>query len=297
MAPMIYLIDSSIFIFRAWFSVPDTMTDSNDNPVNAVYGYARFLSDFLESVQPDSVAAAFDQSLASCFRSEIYPPYKANRDPAPDELKRQFALCREVTRSLGIMGYASESFEADDLIGTMSNRARDDGRCVTILSRDKDLLQLLEVGDSLWDFIGDRRIEHDDVPDVFGVRADQMVDFLALAGDSVDNIPGAPGVGAKTASKLLQHFDSIDELYGNLDSVPNVNIRGAKTLGPKLAEHRDQVHMCRELTRIRRDVPLPEHDSILERQPPDLDQLNSLYNDIGFGESLRRQAQRIADAF
>jgi len=294
---MTYLIDASIFIFRAWFSVPDSMTCPNDHPVNAVYGYTRFLSDFLESVQPDSVAAAFDESQTDSFRREIFPAYKANRDPAPDELKRQFEQCRTVTRLLGITECSNRRFEADDLIGTMAGRARESGSCVSILSRDKDLLQILQAGDVMWDFVGDRRIAHDDVPELFGVRADQIVDYLALAGDSVDNIPGAPGVGAKTASALLQHFDSLDEIFVNLDSVENVNVRGAAKLGAKLEAHRELVYMCRELTRIRYDAPLPDSDRILTREAPDLDQLNSLYDDVGFGSSLRRQAQRIADSY
>ncbi|HJP38114.1 MAG: 5'-3' exonuclease H3TH domain-containing protein [Gammaproteobacteria bacterium] len=294
---MTYLIDASIFIFRAWFSVPDSMTCPNDHPVNAVYGYAQFLSDFLESVQPDSVAAAFDESLEKSFRCEIYPAYKANRDPAPEELKRQFAQCRKVTRSLGISECSSSRFEADDLIGTLAGKAREAGRCVSILSRDKDLLQLLQAGDVMWDYVSGKQIAHDDVPELFGVRADQMVDYLALAGDSVDNIPGAPGVGAKTASALLQHFDSLDELYENLDSVENVNVRGAAKLGAKLKPYHDQVRMCRELTRIRFDAPLPDHDDVLARQVPNLSALNALYDDVGFGQSLRRQAQRIADSY
>jgi 5'-3' exonuclease len=294
---MTYLIDASIFIFRAWFSVPDTMTCPKDYPVNAVYGYTRFLSDFLETVQPDSVAAAFDESQAESLRCEIYPDYKANREPAPDELKRQFAQCRAVTRSLGISTCSSPRYEADDLIGTMAGRAQEAGRCVSILSRDKDLLQILQAGDVMWDFIGDRKIAHDDVPDIFGVRADQIVDYLALAGDSVDNIPGAPGVGPKTASALLQHFDSMDELFTNLDSVENVNVRGAAKLGAKLEAHREQVHMCRELTRIRYDVPLPGLDERLVREAPDLNDLTALYDEVGFGRSLRLQAQRIADSY
>lgn len=294
---MTYLIDASIFIFRAWFSVPDSMTCPKDHPVNAVFGYARFLSDFLESVQPDSVAAAFDESLSSSFRSELYPPYKANRDPAPAELKRQFAQCRAVTRLLGVRECSDRRYEADDLIGTLAHRGREAGHCITILSRDKDLLQVLQVGDVMWDFIGDKHIGHDDVPDVFGVRADQMVDYLALAGDSVDNIPGVPGVGAKTAGALLRHFDTLDELYLNLDSVANVNVRGASTLGAKLATHREQAHLCRELTRIRCDVPMASSDLAPVRQEPDLDELNVLYDAAGFGDGLRRQARRIAEAY
>jgi len=292
-----YLIDASIFIFRAWFSIPDTMTDSNDNPVNAVYGYARFLSDFIESVQPAHVAAAFDVSLTSSFRNEIFPDYKANREPAPPELKRQFDLCREVTRVLGVPDCADTSFEADDLIGTMAAGMRDAGHCVTIVSRDKDLLQILQSGDAMWDYAGGKEISYDDVVNVFGVRAEQMVDFLALAGDSVDNIPGAPGVGPKTASALLSHFGDLDEIYANLESVENVNVRGARKLGVRLAEHRSSVELSRELAQIRYDAPVAADEGSLARRIPDLDALESLYDDVGFGQALRLQARRITNTF
>jgi 5'-3' exonuclease len=294
---MMYLIDASIFVFRAWFSIPDSMTDANDNPVNAVYGYARFLSDFIEAVQPEHVAAAFDVSLTTSFRNEMYPEYKANRDPAPPELKRQFDQCRQVTRGLGIRDCADTSYEADDLIGTLAARMRDAGHCVTIISRDKDLLQILQSGDALCDYVGGKRIGYDDVIDMFGVRAEQMVDFLALAGDSVDNIPGARGVGPKTASALLAHFGDIDEIYANLDSVENVDVRGAKKLGARLAEHRDKVEISRALAQICYDVPIHADESSVSRSEPDLDALNSFYDDVGFGQGLRLQAQRINNSF
>ena len=294
---MTYLIDASIFIFRAWFSIPDSMTDAHDNPVNAVYGYTRFLSDFIESVQPEHVVAAFDVSLTKSFRNEIYPEYKANREPAPPELKRQFELCREVTRVLGVRDCANTSFEADDLIGTLAAGAREANHCVTIVSRDKDLLQILQSGDVMWDYAGGRKIGYDDVIDVFGVRAEQMVDFLALAGDSVDNIPGARGVGPKTASALLAHFGTLDEIFANLDSVENVDVRGAKKLGARLAEHHDNVTMSRELAQIRYDVPIASDEASLSRQLPDLAALHALYDDIGFGQGLRSQARRISDSY
>jgi DNA polymerase-1 len=294
---VIYLIDASIYIFRAWFSIPDTMTDDSQNPVNAVYGYTRFLGEFLESVQPDFVASAFDAKSGKNFRNEIYPDYKANRDPAPPELRRQFEQCREITRALGIMDCSDMNFEADDLIGTMAAGMREAGHCVTILSRDKDLLQILQAGDIMWDYAGDRKVRYDQVPDSLGVRAEQVVDYLALAGDSVDNIPGAPGVGAKTASALLEYFDSIDELYTNLDKVADLPVRGAGKLGARLAEHKDKVTLSRRLTQIRYDAPVASHEEALARQVPDLDGLYSLYDGVGFGDGLRRQAQRIVNAF
>jgi DNA polymerase-1 len=294
---MTYFIDASIFIFRAWFSIPDSMTDADRNPVNAVYGYARFLGDFLESVQPNFVAAAFDESLGTNFRNEIYPDYKANREPAPPELKRQFEQCREVTRALGIRECAATTFEADDLIGTMAAGMRDAGHCVTIVSRDKDLLQILQAGDTFWDYAGDKTIRYDQVTEKFGVRAEQIVDFLALAGDSVDNIPGAPGVGQKTAKALLERFDTIDELYANLDCVADIPVRGAGKLGARLAEHVDKVTLSRQLSQIRYDAPVEAHEVALSRKAPDLEGLNSLYDEVGFGHSLRRQAQRILDTY
>ena len=273
------------------------MTDDDKNPVNAVYGYARFLSEFLETVQPDFVAAAFDAGHGINFRNEIYPGYKANREPAPPELRRQFEQCRDVTRALGILHCSEETFEADDLIGTMAEGMHAAGHCITIVSRDKDLVQILQQGDTFWDYSGNRKIRYDQVSESFGVRAEQMVDFLALSGDSVDCIPGAPGVGPKTATALLEYFDSIDELFANLDKVAGIPVRGAAKLGARLAEHKDKVQMSRELAQIRYDVPVETSERALARQLPDLDDLNSIYDGAGFGKGLRRQAQRIADMF
>ncbi|HHQ13674.1 MAG TPA: hypothetical protein ENK16_01485 [Chromatiales bacterium] len=289
-----YLIDASIFVFRAWFTIPDSMTDPDDNPVNAVYGFTRFLGDFLESVNPKYVAAAFDVSLTSSFRNDMYPDYKANRESAPPELKRQFAQCREITRALGVRECADSRYEADDLIGTLAVAMRNAGHTVTIVSRDKDLLQLLEEGDRFWDYIGNRDIAHDQVVDAFGVRAEQMPDYLGLAGDSVDNIPGVPGIGPKTAAALLAHFDLLEDIYADIERVGSLPLRGAKTLRKRLIEHREQAELCRELARIRCDAPMNASEQSIARRSPAMDDLNELYDEAGFGPSLRRQAERIA---
>ncbi len=292
-----YLIDASIFVFRAWFTIPDSMTDPHDNPVNAVYGFTRFLGDFLESVKPQYVAAAFDVSLTSSFRNDMYPDYKANRESAPPELKRQFAQCREITRALGVRECADTRYEADDLIGTLAVAMRNAGHTVTIVSRDKDLLQLLEEGDRFWDYIGNRDIAHDQVIDAFGVRAEQMPDFLGLAGDSVDNIPGVPGIGPKTAAALLAHFDSLEDIYAGIEQVGSLPIRGAVKLRKRLLEHREQAELCRELARIRCDAPMQACEQSLARRRPAMDDLHELYDEAGFGPSLRRQAERIAENY
>jgi 5'-3' exonuclease len=293
---MVYLIDASVFVFRAWFSIPADMTDPANNPVNALYGFARFLGDFLEQMQPQFVAVAFDESRGvRCVRTAIYPPYKANREPAPPELKLQFERCRAVTRALGLTDCADRSFEADDVIATMAVRVRAAGHQVTILSRDKDLAQILQPGDVLWDYPSGRRITYDDVPAVFGVRAEQMADFLALTGDAVDNIPGVRGIGPKTASVLLSHFGTLPAIYANLDAVAGLKIRAAPGLPRRLLDDRATVDVARQLTGVRYDAPAPDGEQALSRRAPDLHGLNALYDSAGFGQALRRQAERLSE--
>jgi 5'-3' exonuclease len=294
---MIYAIDASVYIFRAWFSMPDTMVDVDNKPVNALYGFTRFLGDFLEKTNPDLVAVAFDQSLGTCFRNDIYPDYKANRDPAPEELKQQFFRCRQIASALGLADFSEPHFEADDLIGTVITRLREAGVPGTIVSRDKDMVQLLTAGDVLWDYAGNRRIGYADVPEAYGIRPEQMVDFLALAGDAVDNIPGVRGVGTKAASALLAHFDSLDALYSDLGAVSQLTFRGAKTMAAKLETHRDSAYLSRRLSAIHCDVPVNTSKAAVKRRSPDLGTLNHLYDHAGFGSALRRQAERIADQY
>ena len=292
---MQYLIDASVYVFRAHHSLPDDMVDGDGNPVNALYGFCRFIGDFIEQVRPDYLAVLFDECLEASFRSEIYPAYKANREPAPQELKRQFKLCREFTRALGIMECAHPVYEADDLIGTLVEAGRRAGRASTIVSRDKDLAQLVSQQDVFWDFSGKGKLTYDQIPGVFGVWPEQIADYLALAGDSVDNIPGVPGVGKKTAAALLKHFGSLDEVYANLDRVHEVCCRGAKTLALKLETHRDAAMIARRLTGIAREVPLERALSCLRPVTPDLGAINALYDRASIGMALRRQAERLSD--
>ena len=292
---MQYLIDASVYVFRAYYSMPDDMVDDDGNPVNALYGFCRFLGDFMEQVRPEHVAVLFDESLSTSFRSEIYPEYKANRDPAPPELKRQFGQCRRFTRSLGLLECAHPRYEADDLIGTLVAEGRASGIPSTIVTRDKDLAQLVAKDDVFWDFAGRGKVGYEQIPDYFGVWPEQIADFLALAGDSVDNIKGVPGVGKKTAIALLQHFGSMDDLYANLDAVHEVNVRGAKTLGAKLETHREDAMLARMLTGIACDAPVDRPGTGLKPTAPDLGAINALFDEAGIGMALRRQAERVSD--
>lgn len=294
---MIYLVDASVYVFRAWFSIPDKMTGPHGHPVNALYGYTRFLGDLLERSQPQKIAVAFDISLTSSYRNEIYPEYKANREPAPEELKRQFAACREVTEALGVPQFASERYEADDLIGGMASFMRDKGSTSVIVTRDKDLAQLLREGDIYWDYAGDKRFAYEEIEENFGVRPERIADFLALTGDKVDNIPGVPGIGKKTAALLLKHFASLDELYAGLDAVASLKIRGAKSIAAKLTEHRETAYLARKLTRIPEDVGIRFREKEFHRMPPDMERLAMFFEEHGLGRTLREQANRIAATF
>jgi DNA polymerase-1 len=294
---MQYLIDASVYVFRAYYSMPDDMVDDAGNPINALYGFCRFIGDFMEQVTPEYLAVAFDESLSSSFRTAIYPEYKANREPAPPELKRQFEQCRRYVRALGVMELGSPRYEADDLIGTLVEHGRRQGRPSTIVSRDKDLTQLLSKDDVFWDFAGKGKLCYDEIPASFGVWPEQIADFLALAGDAVDNIKGVPGVGKKTAEKLLQHFGSLDEIYGNLHRVHEVNVRGAKTLAAKLDTHRDAAMLARQLTGIACDAPIDEAEERLQPVAPKLGEINALFDEAGIGTALRRQAERVSDIY
>jgi 5'-3' exonuclease len=292
---LLYLVDASVFIFRAYYSVPLELADRDGNPVNAVHGFARFLGDLLERESPARIAVAFDESLEQSYRNEIYPAYKANREPAPVELKRQFGLCREVVRALGIADYGSSRYEADDIIGTLATRARAADVPVTIVSRDKDLTQLIGAHDTYWDAVADVRYGYDDIEQRFGVKPERMADFLALMGDAVDNIPGVPGVGRKTAATLLKHFDTLPGVYDNIAAVPKLKFRGATFVAQSLAEHREAAFMSRQLTGIACDMPLVAAVVDLQPQAPDLAAVEAIYERLGFGRMLREQARRIVE--
>jgi 5'-3' exonuclease len=291
---MIYLVDASYYIFRAWFALPATLRDRSGRPVNAVHGYARFLGDLLEEFEPDEVAVAFDESLARSFRNDFYPPYKANRELPPAELEFQFAACRELTRALGVAELASPRYEADDIIGTLAARAQRRRRKVTIVSRDKDLAQLLRPGDTLLEPASGRRVDYAGVRGFLGVGAEQVADLLALAGDAVDNVPGVPGIGRKTAAALLTALGSIDGMLADLERVRSLEMRGARRIAAALDAHRGQIALARRLTTIARDVPLAAGPTGLRRAAPCAAALRGLHERLRFGPALRAQAERIA---
>ena len=290
--PSVYLVDASIYIFRAWFSMSDEFVNRAGQPTNAVYGFSGFLCSLLEQTGAEHVAIAFDESLSKGFRTEIYPEYKANRDPAPEELKRQFSWARSVAEAMGLQCYADDRYEADDLIGTLAEYWSARGHPICVVTSDKDLAQLVGENDHWWDFSRNRKLNAKQLTEKFGVMPEQMADFLALTGDSVDNIPGVPGVGPKSASALLGHFGDLDSIYDRLEEVQHLGIRGAKSLQQKLADNRDAAELAKRLTVIETAVESALASPLLNRTEVDTARLNRLFDDLSFGGMLRQRCLR-----
>lgn len=281
--PRVYLIDASIYIFRAYYSVPDDLVNSAGNPINALHGFAGFLAGFLEQVKPEHLAVVFDESLTSSFRNNIYPDYKANREPPPPELKQQFEYCRSLVQTLGLADFSSQTYEADDLIGTLAARMRANGFSIVVMSADKDLAQLIEETDLLWDYARNRRHGYHDISKWLGVEAWQVADWLALAGDAVDNIPGVPGIGAKTAAALLAEFDTLTEIYKQIDAVADMKLRGAARVQRLLQEHKSAALLARELTGIAVDPDMEVAVSDISRRTVSADAVTTACEQLGLG--------------
>ncbi len=285
----LYLVDASLYVFRAWHSMPDSFQDAQGWPTNAVHGFARFLLELLERERPAHIAVAFDEALDSCFRHRIYPAYKANREPAPEALRRQFAHCKALCAALGLDVLADRDYEADDLIDSALHAGRDHALRGVIVSADKDLSQLLLEHDEQWDYARNQRWGAAGVKARHGVHAHQIADYLALCGDAVDNIPGVSGVGSKSAAVLLAHFGSMDALYERLDEVPFLRLRGAAQMAVRLREQREHAQLWRQLTTIALDAPLEGSQPGLLRQSADPELLGGLCQTLRFGPMTRRR--------
>src|SRR3546814_3300280 len=194
--PTLHLVDASLYVFRAWHSMPDEFHDADGWPTNAVHGFARFLLELLERERPKHIVVAFDEALDSCFRNTLYPAYKANRDPAPPELKCQFAYCRALCDALGLVATSHSDYEADDLIGSALHQARAHGHRGVIVSADKDLSQLLGEHDEQWDFARNPRWGMAGVKARHGVAARQTADSPPLRADAFATPPSGPVTGA-----------------------------------------------------------------------------------------------------
>ncbi|MBA3612197.1 MAG: DNA polymerase I [Nitrospirales bacterium] len=281
----VVLVDASGFIFRAFHAIK-ILNSPNGTPVNAVYGFITMLMKLLDDMQPDHIAIIFD-SARKTFRNDLDPNYKANRSDPPDELVPQFALVREATRAFNFDCIELNGFEADDLIATYTKEALAAGAEVTIVSSDKDLMQLVSDQVNMFDSIKNRRIGPAQVLEKFGVPPEKVVDVQSLAGDSTDNVPGVPGIGIKTAAQLIQEYGDLDTLLARASEIKQNKRRES------LIEHADKARLSRELVQLRFDVPLSIPLGQLERRQPNMDLLAAFLNEQGFKSILARIQSRV----
>jgi DNA polymerase I len=279
----VYLVDASPYIFRAHYSLPESLKSPAGDRAGAVYGFAGFLLKLIDAERPSHLGVAFDRDLTgSFFRNQVYPAYKAQRTAPPAELVAQLADCEAMAAALGAATFVHDRYEADDLIATLCRQLTTAGHAVVVVTSDKDLAQLVGERVSLYDFGKGLRLGPAEVRSTFGVRADQVVDLLALAGDPVDNIPGVPGIGRKTAAELLGAYGSLDDLYAGLEELRGSRLRGAKTLYGKLRDARELAFLSRRLAALATDAPVRADLDRLAYRGPDLPAATALAERLGF---------------
>lgn len=280
------LVDGSGFIFRAFHALP-VLTRPDRTPVNAVLGFSNMLLKLLDDLQATHLAVIFDSARES-FRNELAPDYKANRPDPPDELIPQFPLVREATRAFNVECLEKPGFEADDLIATYARQAEAAGMDVSIVSSDKDLMQLVSDRISMFDAIKNRKISRTEVKEKFGVGPEKVVDVQALAGDSTDNVPGVPGIGVKTAALLIQEYGDLDALLSRAGEIKQPKRRQS------LIDFADQARLSRKLVRLRDDVPTDLTVDRLRRRVPDPQRLLTFLNAQGFKSLMAKIQSRTA---
>jgi DNA polymerase I len=278
-APLV-LVDGSSYVYRAFHALPMLTTSSGQN-TGAVRGVTSMLRRLLADYPGSPVAVVFD-AKGKTFRDDIYPEYKANRPPMPDELREQIEPIHEIVKAMGLPYICEPGVEADDVIGTLSCEASRKGLAVVISTGDKDMAQLVDSHTTLVNTMTQTIMDEAGVQEKFGIPPSLIIDFLALMGDKVDNIPGVPGVGEKTALGLLQGLGSLDEIYNNLDKVEALSFRGAKTMGAKLEKEKDNADLSYRLATIKTDVPLELKLEQLENQTPDRDALVKWFTKLEF---------------
>ena len=270
----VYLIDGSAYIYRAYHAIRG-LSNSKGLPTNAAFGFTRMLIKLIEDRSPEYVAMFFD-AKGPTFRHEIYPDYKANRPPMPEDLSVQVPYIKEITHGFNIPVMEIQGFEADDLIGTFRGRAEAAGFSVVMVTGDKDFVQLVTDTAIIWDPMKEKIIDLKGVRKSFGVEPKQMIDVMALSGDSSDNIPGVPGIGPKTALSLIQTYGNIEHLYEQIDTITK------KKQHENLVRYREQAFLSKKLVKIDTDAPVPFNPENLKCEPPDNNRLSSLFKTLEF---------------
>ncbi|MGP2416468.1 DNA polymerase I [Pantoea ananatis] len=299
------LVDGSSYLYRAYHAFPP-LTNSAGEPTGAMYGVLNMLKSLLVQYSPTHVAVVFD-AKGKTFRDELFEHYKSHRPPMPDDLRSQIEPLHEMVRAMGLPLLAVSGVEADDVIGTLALEAEKKGHAVLISTGDKDMAQLVTPGITLINTMTNTILGPEEVEQKYGVPPSLIIDFLAMMGDSSDNIPGVPGVGEKTAQALLQGLGGMQSIYDNLDKVADLSFRGAKTMAAKLEQNRDVAFLSYQLATIKTDVELDQPCEALTVSEPDVNALQALFSRFEFkrwltdlqegkwlqGTKSNRQAQQV----
>ncbi|MDY4385391.1 DNA polymerase I [Pectobacterium aroidearum] len=274
------LVDGSSYLYRAYHAFPP-LTNSAGEATGAMYGVLNMLRSLLLQYQPSHVAVVFD-AKGKTFRDELFENYKAHRPPMPEDLREQIEPLHNMVKAMGLPLLAVSGVEADDVIGTLAVQAEKAGKPVLISTGDKDMAQLVTPSVTLINTMNNSILGPQEVCDKYGIPPELIIDFLALMGDASDNIPGVPGVGEKTAQALLQGIGGLDSLYANLDKIAELSFRGAKTMAPKLEQHKDVAYLSYQLATIKTDVELDLSSEQLTVNEPDVDELHRLFSRYEF---------------
>ncbi|HFD7740515.1 MULTISPECIES: DNA polymerase I [Serratia] len=274
------LVDGSSYLYRAYHAFPP-LTNSAGEPTGAMYGVLNMLRSLLLQYQPSHVAVVFD-AKGKTFRDELFAEYKSHRPPMPDDLRAQIEPLHSMVKAMGLPLLVTPGVEADDVIGTLALEAEKAGHAVLISTGDKDMAQLVTPNVTLINTMNNTILGPQEVCDKYGIPPELIIDFLALMGDSSDNIPGVPGVGEKTAQALLQGIGGLDALYGNLDSIATLSFRGAKTMAAKLEQNKEVAYLSYKLATIKTDVELDLTCAELTVSEPDVDTLQQLFKQYEF---------------
>jgi DNA polymerase-1 len=284
------LIDGSGFIFRAYHALPPLST-TKGVPTNAVYGFTTMLLKSLREHSPTHVALVFDAGRRS-FRNDLDAQYKANRPEAPDDLVPQFPLVRQVAKALDVPVIEEPGFEADDVIGTLTRRAREQGYEVVIVTGDKDFAQLVDEHVALYDPMAEASgrggwTTPGEVEKKLGVKPEQVVEYMAILGDKIDNVPGIPGVGEVTAAALIRHFGTAENMLAHPEEIPRAVTRGGEKLKEKIVAHAERIRLNRRLVELKCDMPIPEQPGDFTRRPLDSKKARALFGELEFTRLLR----------
>ncbi|WP_051609512.1 DNA polymerase I [Fodinicurvata fenggangensis] len=285
----LYVVDGSGYIFRAYFGLKTQMSTPDGTPTGAAYGFTNMLMKLMRENEADGLLVVFDAGKRS-FRNDIYDDYKANRPEPPEDLIPQFPIIREATRAFGLPCLELENYEADDIIATLARRGREAGIRVTIVSSDKDLMQLVTDGVDMLDPIKGTPIGPEQVQEKFGVTPDKVVEVQALAGDSVDNIPGVPGIGLKTAAELIATYGDVETLLSRAEEIKQPKRR------ERLIENAEQARVSRQLVQLDRDVPLDYEIKDFVKDEPDPDELRAFLEKYEFRSIINRLSDLLGEA-